>query len=362
MSNRLIHEKIRISMELADLSNSQLARLINVDPSLISRYRSGHRQPNPGSAISRLLSRALWNYIEKNDELKTLSSYMGVCESELSQESYTQWLLCEDISEQKNADEAKKLLDAFDEYSQAAPLSSTSLNMESLIPLIEDDLPYYKGEKGLQDAVVRFLGGIALETLSARELLLFSDQNMKWMVGDPAFTKVWAALMAVCMKKGVRIRIIHNINRGFSEMNQAILSWLPLYLSGMVESYYLNVPEETPFSHTVFLNPDQCAIYSWFTSGAEKEAIYHFYTDPDHLISIKDSFDKLLSQSRPLVYFSDSCDPDTAQMNFSYHDLDISIYEDSVIIKSERIPQKLFTFRHPLMIKAFRSFARTICQ
>ena len=53
--------------------------------------------------------------------------------------------------------------------------------------------------------------------------------------------------MEACIRGGVRIRIIHNIDRGLEEMTAAIRGWLPLYMSGRIEGFYSTRPGGSRF-------------------------------------------------------------------------------------------------------------------
>ena len=62
-----------------------------------------------------------------------------------------------------------------------------------------------------------------------KDLYLFSDQNIDWITADKAFQQKWMSLMIQCVTSGVKIHIIHNIERNLTEIGEAIRSWLPLY-------------------------------------------------------------------------------------------------------------------------------------
>lgn len=89
------------------------------------------------------------------------------------------------------------------------------------------------------------------------ELWLYSDEPMGWLTDDPQFKANWAFLMLSCLKARVKIRILHNINRGVEEMVAAIRSWLPLYMSGLIEPYACRKPKDPRFFRTMF-TPREC--------------------------------------------------------------------------------------------------------
>ena len=149
------------------------------------------------------------------------------------------------------------------------------------------------------EGVIRFLAS-AIET-DAKELLLYSDENIDWITADRNFQMAWAGLMAICVKKGIRIKIIHNIERSTSEMIDAIRSWFPLYMSGMIEPYYCTLRNGQRFSHTVCVCPNVACIESGLMNGNIETNLYHYHTDKVHLEYYENRYHNLLNSCRLLM-------------------------------------------------------------
>lgn len=124
---------------------------------------------------------------------------------------------------------------------------------------------------------------------------------MDWMTGNQDYRMKWMRLMASCAKSGIRIRIIHNIDRVFNEMSDAIISWLPLYMTGMVESFYCKKPGGSRFTHSLYICPGHSAIEAFHVSGTECAGIYHYHTEKETLNILGSEYEKLLAASSPLV-------------------------------------------------------------
>ena len=287
---RTFGERLDAAMSLAELSNIRLSQLINVDASLISRYRTGVRTPRANPDMTSNLANVLWNRILKNGKKAELAHMMRFPESETDVSYFLDWLCDFD---------AEDLLDAFDSYTAETGIPLPSF--EEAVPqnLIRDTRPVYSGTTGFQEAVIRFLGTAVQE--QAKELWLYSDQNMDWMVSDPEFLRKWASLMSACVKNGTRIRIIHNVDRNLDEMNTAITSWLPLYMSGRIESYFNQKVKDGRFSHTLFLNPGRMSIAACHVVGTEAAGLYYYYTEEAPLELCRSSFLKLMENAKPLL-------------------------------------------------------------
>lgn len=308
-------EHLTISMDLANLTNSQLSRLMHIDASAISRYRSNQRKPlnqtNP--VVADQLCTILWDNIVKNGHRQELSQIIMLPAEELNKHTYRQWLYHEEWQINQNIQAAEKLLQAFNsiawksedrEMSQegAHPSEQAAAGYPDNLIAANDhdgsDAVYY-GTAGLQRAVLRFLTSSLND--HCRELYLYSDEDMSWMITDQSFHQQWAYFMKACVEHGIHIHIIHNIDRNLGEMCDAITSWLPLYLSGMVESYYCKRANGSRFAHTLFLAPGTACISAFRVQGAGAEGLYHYDTDPESIAYMQANFNALLRSSLPLM-------------------------------------------------------------
>ncbi|MBO4265807.1 MAG: helix-turn-helix transcriptional regulator, partial [Lachnospiraceae bacterium] len=281
-------ERLDRAMVLLDLSNSQLALLLSVDPSLVSRYRSGIYSPHDNKQLYDKLSNILYERAEKNGCLSDLAGLCRVRTEDLNADAVSYWLY--EASAEDSTTLAKVLLRSLDDLD---PGSVPAFKLEA--PSITVS-PYYCGTEGLRQAVVRFLYEAAN---TGGELMLYSDEPMEWMTSDRGFFALWAALMLECVKNRVRIKIIHNVNRGSDEMIDAVKGWLPLYVSGMIEPYILMRPATPPSTlfHTMFLHAGNACIRGFFPSGAGDERRYEYITDKGYLGSLEQEFGMFLSSS-----------------------------------------------------------------
>ena len=362
-------DRLDAAMTIAAISNIRLSQMICVDASLISRYRSGERSPKSNPDLAGQISEILWQRILKDEKLPELQKLIQSGSDKITELEFTNWLCQFDTPFDSGASSAERLLKKFDSYSAEIrrPLPSPEKAAPEMV--LKDTRELYTGTEGLREAVLRFLGTVAKS--DARELLLYSDQTMDWMTGDPGFLMKWAALMNACVKKGIRIRIIHNIDRSLQEMNDAIVSWLPLYMSGMIESYYSRKKNEGKFSHTMFLCPGLCCINAWHVTGTENQGIYHYDTDRKRLSIWEAAFQELMAWSLPLIRIIPAAQDRLAGGTILLRaaggqkvltgspmtNMMITISQDDVLVTRTTEPQLSFRFTHPLMCLAFRSYA-----
>lgn len=280
---RTYGERLDRSMILADLSNIRLSQLVYADPSLISRYRRGVRTPAGNPDLAERIADAIWERIRRNGREEELSRLLHISGEGLTRNSFGTWLTGQDNLSDQAMHDTETLLSFFDgalRLPQTVPVSTEDI-LREILP--SDKKAIYRTTEGLREAVLRFLSDALRQ--DADELLLYSDEDMGWMTADQAFFGKWASLMTALVNNGTKIRIIHNIERDLAEMNRAIVSWLPLYPSGKVESYYCRLPGSSRFTHTIFLSPGLACIEAFHTRGTEFGGIYHYYTEPG-LLSI----------------------------------------------------------------------------
>ena len=297
---RVFGEKLNAVMELAEISNIRLGNLVNIDTSYISRFRNGLRSPKYNPRTMDAICTALLRRLGEQNRIKQLAALMKADPDALTDEEeafslFHDWLY--DTEKTDSSSVIEKLLETIDTFSIDAKTPLPSFEEVAATVKCEDTV--YFGSTGLQNAVIRFLGGVI--SGGGKELYLYSDQNMNWLT-DPAFRLKWAALMLCCVQKGIKIHVIHNVDRDVSEMIEAIISWLPLYMSGMIRSYYCKKQKNLRFSNTIFLCPGVACIKGSNVIGTEDQnGEYRYDTDTRILEMHQAAFHRLLADAKQLV-------------------------------------------------------------
>lgn len=246
--------KLEAIMTIMNCNNSRLGKGINVDPSLISRWKSGNRQLKSNSPYIPLIIDFLLRTEPMAYQIEAINNLLG---TKFNLMTYT------DIFQLKNAltewlSSNEKILVS----TKSSSLEQSSLNFNTLmeklskcssqetskisIPqssLAENSgrattLSVYTGIEGKRSAVLKIMNTL-LSLNEPGELLCFSDENIEWLVGDRDFYLKWAFLMKAAVNNGHKIKIIHVINRSPNEVMEAIDQWAPLHLTGKLESYYM---------------------------------------------------------------------------------------------------------------------------
>ena len=350
-------------MELAKLSNSRLAKELNVDPSLISRFRSGQRAPKANARLGEALSQFCYRQLVSQGKQKSLSSLCGIPDEELGEEAFGRWL-CDYTTTSQQA--ARQIVEDISSY-MPSPRSFPQPDEIMMDALFTESKSEYYGEDGIQRASLAFLATVIKE--GGKEVLIYSDHPMDWLSGDPVFLKKWAVMMSAMLSKNVRVRVIHNIDRSSPEMNAALRNWMPLYMSGKIEPYYNRYTVGNRFYHTIFVCPGIVSIEGIVAQGQENGGRYHFTRDALRVADSEILFKGLMKNSKRLLRLTwpenenveDLAPSDEKEiLKGVFANICIKRRPDAVIVERLSNPRLCFWLYHPLMLQAFDELEKTI--
>lgn len=291
LRRRAFGERLDRAMNVLTLTNGRLAALLNTDASLVSRYRSGVYSPHGNERMSERLTAILISLAKKHEKEAELAALCGAENGWLNAETLSAWLY--GVPEEDPSAFAQMLLRSLDAF---APGEGVPAAVPEIPPV--EIAERYWGTPGLRQAVVRFLSDAAQE---GGELLLYSDEPMDWMTGDREYFALWAALMMRCVRSGVHVRIIHNLDRGLKEMVAAISGWFPLYITGMIEPYVFSKERSARFCYTGFLRAGAACVHGMFPAGAGERRWYDYITDAERLNALEAEYQAMLSAATPFL-------------------------------------------------------------
>jgi len=305
----MFNEKLNLLMTVQGISNSRLAKALSVDASLVSRWRSGARIPNPGSTHIKALASYFAAQAKMGSQKSVLCEVMGLPPEKWRDESQTMaGLLHSWLSDSLRQD--TRLVDRF-----IVNLEATATNMPAGIAPPPNATAYpgsgsststtlvaeaYYGIRGKQEGVIRFLSTV-LDQQRPCTLLLYSDESIDWLTGDKSFLAVFAPLFRRILARGCKVKVVHTVSRDISEMFAAIDFWLPLYLAGDIEPYYYPRYREHYFRRTLFIAPGVASLASTALASLENSSANIYCTDRRMIESLTAEFKEYLSMCRPLM-------------------------------------------------------------
>ena len=157
----------------------------------------------------------------------------------------------------------------------------------------------YYGIEEMKQGELDFFKATALSK-SAAPVFMCSDMPMADMAEDLDFGKKWMFGIAVALRKGLHLDIIHNIDRPFEEMMLGLESWIPIYMTGQVSPYYLKGVQNTVYCHFHYVS-GAAALTGECINGFHEDGHYHFTNNREEVQHSRRIADHLLQKAQPLM-------------------------------------------------------------
>ena len=245
-------------LEAFSISNMELARYLSYDASYLSRIRSGQRTPRDAAAFALSVGRFVARRCQNGGEREQLAALMGASlPADAGNEEYAHRVaqyLCEGTSPE-NAGNMDRFLQRIDEFDLEEYIRVIHFDEMKVLtsPIQIPAARFYTGLQELMDAQLDFLKTTVLAR-SDSPVTMYSDLPMTEMSKDSQFPKKWMFGMAMMLKKGLHLNMIHNVDRPFHEMMLGLESFIPMYMTGQISPYYLSGMQTSAFRHLLWVS------------------------------------------------------------------------------------------------------------
>lgn len=136
---------------------------------------------------------------------------------------------------------------------------------------------------------------------SKASVIMYSDMPMEEMAKDSDFPKRWMYGMAMLLKKGLHLHVIHNIDRPLPEMMLGLESWVPMYMTGQVSPYYLKNPQNDVFLHFLKVS-GTAALTGEAIAGYHSKGMYYLTKSKEEVAYYRCRAESLLQKAHPLMH------------------------------------------------------------
>ena len=268
-------DRVNRIMEALDLKNADVARVTGIDPSFLSRIRSGKRAPSNHEALADVIARLAARRLLSEggvDQLiaaipsaaKTLESDWQSYDSEaLLTDDISQWLLGDAVTGSDVGD-LEHMFSWFDSFDFA----SYNKRMGEFADMPEMDLAprarFYYGVDDMQAAELEFLDIAAYSC--AQNVYLASDMPMLGGVADDDFLERIIHRTELIVRRGGLVHAIHNVDRPLAELIAIMSDWIPLYMTGRVVPLHIRGVSNRLFNHVNY-SCETCALSAEFVAG-----------------------------------------------------------------------------------------------
>ena len=196
-----------------DISTSELSRALRFDPSYISRIRLGQRRPSDREGFIEGICRFVVNKKYSEDTAGMLAELTGCSEDDLTTDSGCMDVLRKWLSSGTSggSDPVGSFLRKFDDFDLDEYIRAIKFD-QLKVPSLPFQLPVSKSYYGIEEMKQGELDFFKTTVLSKslEDVFMCSDMPMEDMAEDLDFGKKWMFGIAMMLKKGLHINIIHN--------------------------------------------------------------------------------------------------------------------------------------------------------
>ena len=285
-----------------NINTHEMSKYIIFDASHISRIRYGKAKPSNPIEFSNKICSYILNRYKNPDDINNLMMIIGCKKSDLSSESFFNtlfsWLTSEIVPVKSKVSDFLHHLDSFNLDDYIKVIKFDELKVPN-IPFYKAKTKHYYGIEEMKQGELNFFKGTVLSK-SKEDIFMCSDMPMEDMAKDIDFGKKWMFAIAMCLKKGHHLNIIHNLDRPFNEMMLGLESWIPIYMTGQISPYYLSNLKNNIYNHLNYVSA-AAALSGECINGFHNKGMYYLTTNKNEIEYYKEKSDLLLKKAKPLM-------------------------------------------------------------
>ena len=285
-----------------NINTHEMSKYIVFDASHISRIRYGKAKPSNPIEFSNKICSYILNRYKNPDDINNLMMIIGCKKSDLSNERFFNtlfsWLTSEMVPVKSQVSDFLHNLDSFNLDDYIKVIKFDELKVPN-IPFYKAKTKHYYGIEEMKQGELNFFKGTVLSK-SKEDIFMCSDMPMEDMAKDIEFGKKWMFAIAMCLKKGHHLNIIHNLDRPFNEMMLGLESWIPIYMTGQISPYYLSNLKNNIYNHLNYVSA-AAALSGECINGFHNKGMYYLTTNKNEIEYYKEKSDLLLKKAKPLM-------------------------------------------------------------
>ena len=332
-----------------NINTHEMSKYIVFDASHISRIRYGKAKPSNPIEFSNKICSYILNRYKNPDDINNLMMIIGCKKSDLSNEkiysTLFNWLTSEIVPVKSQVSDFLHHLDSFNLDDYIKVIKFDELKVPN-IPFYKAKTKHYYGIEEMKQGELNFFKGTVLSK-SKEDIFMCSDMPMEDMAKDIDFGKKWMFAIAMCLKKGHHLNIIHNLDRPFNEMMLGLESWIPIYMTGQISPYYLSNLKNNIYNHLNYVSA-AAALSGECINGFHNKGMYYLTTNKNEIEYYKEKSDLLLKKAKPLMEIY-------RENNIKEYHLFLKKDENIVCDRTRYISSlPLFTINDELLIKILK--------
>ena len=293
---------LNILITSLNINTNEMSKFIIFDASHISRIRYGKAKPSNPIDFSNKICSYIYSKYKSSEYINKLSIIIGCKKSDLTNNKFYNtlfsWLTSETVSTKNQISDFLYNLDSFnlDDYIKVIKFDKLKV---PTIPFYRTKTRHYYGLEEMKEGELNFFKSTVLSK-STEDIFMCSDMPMEDMAEDIEFGKKWMFAIAMCLKKGHHLNIIHNLDRPFNEMMLGLESWIPIYMTGQISPYYLKDLKNSIYNHLNYVS-GVTALTGECIKGFHNKGIYYLTTNKKEINAYKEKANFMLKKAKPLM-------------------------------------------------------------
>lgn len=287
-----------------NINVAKLSHNICIDASLISKIRSGQIAPsNPIEFIDSVSHYIVQKYNDQHSK-EMIAGILNCKISDLQDDSHylevlNKWISSNTSSNNTMIHSFLNNLDQFDieEYIKVIKFDEIKI---PFIPFYSPTAKTYTGIKEMRTGELDFFKATVMSKSTA-PVFMCNDVPMEKLVKDKEWAKKYMFGIAMMLKKGLHINMIHTLNRPFKEILLGLENWIPLYMTGQVSAYYFKNFNDRIYTHTNNIS-GSVALVGESIRGYQEQGRYYLVTNKKDVEYYHAKAQLLLSKASPLFH------------------------------------------------------------
>ena len=286
-----------------NINVAELSRLSSYDASFLSRIRTGNGNPSHPKDFATTVCNFIMKKYTSDDDKKAVALLINSSLEELENDlnyfnKLFNWFTTNSTPSHNYIDDFLTNLDKFDlnEYIKAIHFDEMKV---PFVPFYKTISKTYYGIEEMKKGELDFFKATVLSK-NSEPIFMCSDMPMEDMAQDVKFGKKWMFAIAMTLKKGFHLNIIHNLDRPFNEMMLGLESWIPIYMTGQVSPYYFKGLQDNIYCHFNYVS-GTVALFGECINGYHNKGKYTLTTNKNDISYYKTKSKILLNKATPLM-------------------------------------------------------------
>ena len=286
-----------------NINVAELSRLSSYDASFLSRIRTGNGNPSHPKDFATTVCNFIMKKYTSDDDKKVVALLINSSLEELENDlnyfnKLFNWFTTNSTPSHNYIDDFLTNLDKFDlnEYIKAIHFDEMKV---PFVPFYKTISKTYYGIEEMKKGELDFFKATVLSK-NSEPIFMCSDMPMEDMAQDVEFGKKWMFAIAMTLKKGFHLNIIHNLDRPFNEMMLGLESWIPIYMTGQVSPYYFKGLQDNIYCHFNYVS-GTVALFGECINGYHNKGKYTLTTNKNDISYYKTKSKILLNKATPLM-------------------------------------------------------------